>query len=271
MGTSALRRRDVVPGSAGALLPDRASTVPLWAQVCDDLRRRIDLGEFPETFPGEIALTEQYDVSRHTVREALRVLRDEGIVRSERGRASTVEAASFSQRLDTLYSLFSTMDKRGIRQHSVVRRLATTTNPTVADRLGLRSQAKLVVLERVRIADGSPLAHDTAWLPWQVARPLLSLDFSERGLYAALEEYCGVRVDSGNEVISAHVAPRHIKDLLELPTGVAVQYIERTTYAGATAVEWRETHIRGDRFTLEASWSPHQTSLTSLSGHSKEN
>lgn len=270
MGTS-LRRRNVAPGALGPLVPDRTSSVPLWSQVYDDLRRRIDLGEFPETFPGEIALTEQYEVSRHTIREALRVLRDEGIVHSERGRVSTVEAASLSQRLDTLYSLFSTMDERGIRQRSIVRRLSTTTNPTVAARLGLRPQAKLVVLERIRIADESPLAHDTAWVPWQVARPLLSLDFSELGLYGALEEHCGVRVDSGNELISAHVAPRHIKELLELPAGVAVQYIERTAYAGATAVEWRETYIRGDRFTLEAAWSPHQTSLTSVSGHSKEN
>jgi GntR family transcriptional regulator len=266
MVTSAPQRRVVATGSLGPLVPDRDSTLPLWTQVCDDLRRRIDLGEFPETFPGEIALTEQYEVSRHTIREALRVLRDEGIVRSERGRASTVEAAAFSQRLDTLYSLFSTMDERGIRQRSVVHRLSTTTNPTVAERLGLRAQAKLVVLERTRIADDSPLAHDTAWLPWQVARPLLSLDFADLGLYAALEERCGVRVDSGSELISAQVAPRHIKELLELPPGVAVQYIERTAYAGATAVEWRETYIRGDRFSLEASWSPHQSSLTSVSG-----
>ena len=157
MSSSTLRQRDAVPGALGPLAPDRSSTVPLWSQVYDDLRRRIDLGEFPETFPGEIALTEQYEVSRHTIREALRVLRDEGIVRSERGRVSTVEASSFSQRLDTLYSLFSTMDERGIRQRSVVRRLAPTTNPTVAARLGLRPQTKLVVLERIRIARSGDL------------------------------------------------------------------------------------------------------------------
>lgn len=271
MTRSATRPRPGTRGPTGPLLPDRGSTVPLWSQVCDDLRRRIDDGEFPEAFPGEIALTEQYEVSRHTIREALRVLRDEGIVRSERGRVSTVEAASFSQRLDTLYSLFSTIDERGVSQRSTVRRLSTTTNPTVAHRLGLRPQAKLVVLERVRIADEIPLAHDTAWLPWQVARPLLALDFADLGLYAALEEHCGVRVDSGNEHISALVAPRHIKDLLELPASVAVQYIERTAYVGPDPVEWRETYIRGDRFSLEAAWSPHQTSLTTVSGPHKEN
>lgn len=266
MARSATPARLDPRGLSGPVLPDRGSSVPLWSQVCDDLRRRIDLGEFPDTFPGEIALTEQYEVSRHTVREALRVLRDEGIVRSERGRASTVEAASFSQRLDSLYSLFSTIGESGVTQRSTIKRLATTTNPTVAHRLGLRPQAKLVVLERVRIADEIPLAHDTAWLPLQVARPLLSLDFTHLGLYAALEEYCGVRVDTGNEHITAVIAPRHIKESLELPDGVALQYIERTAYSGPDPVEWRETYIRGDRFSLEAEWSPHQTSLTTVSG-----
>lgn len=248
----------------GPHLPDRTSALPLWAQVCDDLRQRVARGEFPGTFPGEIALTEQYEVSRHTIREALRVLRDEGIVRSERGRASTVEAASFSLKLDGLYSLFSTIGEQGVSQRSIVKRQGTTTNSTVAERLGLRANARLVVIERVRIADGTALAHDTAWLPWQLARPLLEVDFTDQGLYAALEEHCGVRVDSGSELISAQVAPTHIKGLLELPDQVAVQYIERTAFADETAVEWRETYIRGDRFTLEATWSPRQSSSPSV-------
>ncbi len=72
-------------------LPDRSSPLPLWAQVSADIRRRVADGAFEEGFPGEIALTEQYEVSRHTVREALRVLRDEGLLRSERGRGTTIE------------------------------------------------------------------------------------------------------------------------------------------------------------------------------------
>jgi GntR family transcriptional regulator len=54
----------------GALRPSRSSPVPLWSQVCEDLRRRIDSGEFSAGFPGELSLTEAYDVSRHTIREA---------------------------------------------------------------------------------------------------------------------------------------------------------------------------------------------------------
>lgn len=265
MGATATQSR-----RPGPQPPDRTSPLPLWAQVYDDLRRRIDADEFPDIFPGEIALTEQYEVSRHTIREALRVLRDEGIVRSERGRASTVETATFSQNLGTLYSLFRTIDERGVTQHSVVKRQAETTNPSVAERLGLRSNAKLVVIERVRIADGEPLAYDTAWLPSKLTHDLLHSDVAQQGLYDALANDCGIVVDAGQESITAHLAPTHIAKILRLPTGVAVHYIERTAFSNSTPIEYRETYIRGDRFSLEAQWNRQDSTLVPMTDAYKE-
>src|SRR6185295_17013007 len=66
---------------------DRSSALPLWAQLHADLMDRIAAGEFTAEFPGEHALTEAYGLSRHTVREALRHLRADGILIAERGRA----------------------------------------------------------------------------------------------------------------------------------------------------------------------------------------
>jgi GntR family transcriptional regulator len=249
---------------SGPHLPDRSDPLPLWAQVSADIRRRVTLGAFDEGFPGEIALTEQYEVSRHTIREALRVLRSEGLLRSERGRGTTIDQASYSQNLGTLYSLFRTIEDQGVRQRSEVRRLSTTVNPTVSDRLSLAPNTELVVLERIRFAGDEPLAVDTAWLPRDLAAPLLALDFTTGGLYDALAARCGVRPESGNERVSANVAPTHIADALDLPAGVAVLYIERTAYAGDLAVEWRETYIRGDRFSFEAEWRPGISTLTPM-------
>ncbi|HTQ92614.1 MAG TPA: GntR family transcriptional regulator, partial [Streptosporangiaceae bacterium] len=59
---------------------DRDSALPLWAQVLGDLRRRLARGEFRLRFPGDNELTEHYGVSRHTVREAVRRLQDEGVL-----------------------------------------------------------------------------------------------------------------------------------------------------------------------------------------------
>ena len=238
------------------MTPDRSSPLPLWAQVSADIRHRISEGAFADGFPGEIALTEQYEVSRHTIREALRVLRSEGLLRSERGRGTTVEQDSYSQNLGTLYSLFRTIEGQGTAQRSDVRRLSTTVNPSVAAQLQLAPTDELVVLERLRFAGNEPLAVDTAWLPKNLAAPLLNADFTTGGLYDALASLCSIRPDAGHEQVAAQTAPSHIAELLHLPDQVAVLYIERTAMANSTPVEWRETYIRGDRFSFEAEWRP---------------
>lgn len=249
---------------SGPVLPDRTSPVPLWAQVSADIRRRVAEGAFDDGFPGEITLTEQYDVSRHTIREALRVLRSEGLLRSERGRGTTIEQSPYSQNMGTLYSLFQTIEEQGVAQRSEVRRLNTTTNSSVAANLQLPPNTELVVLERIRFADDEPLAVDTAWLPKDVASALLKADFTRAGLYDALGSSCGVRPNAGHERVTAQSAPSHIADILQLPTDVAVLYIERTAFANDVAVEWRETYIRGDRFSFEAEWRPGVSTITPM-------
>ena len=77
---------DAAPGSAGPRHLTRTVGTPLWRQLLADLRARMDGGEFTGGFPGELALVDQYGVSRHTVREALRQLRTEGVLDVSRGR-----------------------------------------------------------------------------------------------------------------------------------------------------------------------------------------
>lgn len=254
-----------VPTGLGPRRPDRASPVPLWSQVCEDLRRRIASHEFDPGFPGELSLTEEYEVSRHTIREALRVLRGEGLVRSGRGRGSIVTAPRYRQSLGALYSLFDTLAAQGATQRSEVLRLAPTTNATIAAYLSLPATTPLVVLERVRLVDDEPLAHDTSWLPAAIAAPLLECDFTRTGLYAELQQF-GVLIDSGSERVSAVGAPRHIASHLGVPAQAPAFSIERLALAAGRPAEWRESFVRGDRFSLEADWTPAGTSLIATTG-----
>ncbi|MBC9006868.1 GntR family transcriptional regulator, partial [Micromonospora aurantiaca (nom. illeg.)] len=130
---------------SGPARVDRASALPLWAQVHADLRRRVETGEFATAFPGELVLIEQYAVSRHTVREALRRLRDDGVVVAERGRQPRLAGtAEIEQPLGALYSLFAAVEAAGQDQHSVVRRLDVRADAVVAVRLGLEESTPLL-------------------------------------------------------------------------------------------------------------------------------
>ena len=254
-------------GPSGQIPPSRTHPLPLWAQVTDDLRRRINSGEFSEGFPGEHELTDQYEVSRHTIREALRVLRDDGLLKSERGRGTTVQQAKYSQNLGTLYSLFTTISQQGVEQSSSVKRLALTTNPTVAKEINVTPTSEFVVIERIRFAGAEPLAYDTAWLLAEFAGPLIDADFRHSSVYGELQDRCGIKMDSGREQIYAQVASRHIATALNLASGSPVFAIERVGSSGYQVIEWRETFIRADRFTLEVDFS--HTAHSSLGRYKK--
>lgn len=243
---------------AGAARPlDRHSPMPLWAQLRDDLRRRLEAGAFDEAFPGELALVAEYAVSRHTVRSALRELRADGLVIAERGRRPRLAGdIPITQPLGTLYSLFASVESAGLRQTSIVRAREVCADGVVADRLQLEASTPLFRLERLRLAAGEPLALDTVWLPAGIAAPLLEVDFTHTALYDELASRVGVQIAGGRETIRAVVPAKAQQRLLGIPATAGAFAIDRLGYAGGRPVEWRHTLIRGDRFSLVAESSP---------------
>lgn len=248
---------------------DRDDPLPLWTQVQRDLRRRAGRGEFDDAFPGENVLVSQYEVSRNTVREALRALREEGLVTAERGRAPRlVRGREIQQPVGALYSLFESVRAAGLTQRSVVRRLEQQTDGLVAVRLGLEESTPLVHLERLRLADDEPLALDRVWLPASLGAALLDVDFTHTSLYEELAGRAGVRLQGGEEQIRAALPSPAERALLGCAPDVAVFAIERSGRVGDRVVEWRHTVVRGDRFAFRAQFSAggYRLAVSSLVG-----
>lgn len=238
----------------GPRLPDNDSGVPLWQQVETDLRRRITAGEFAVTFPGEHDLTEQYGVSRHTIRESLRRLRADETVVSARGRGTSVRPPSIDQPLGTMYSLFRSVEAAGLEQISQVRMLDVRREPDVAARLGHQPDVEFVFLERLRLADGEPLAVDQAWLVRSLAEPLLAGEFGHSGIYDELSRLTGKQLTGGRELIRAVVPDPATRKLLGMAAGTAVLAVERIGCLNSAPVEFRRSTIRGDRFAMTTEW-----------------
>ncbi len=239
---------------AAARALDRSSPMPLWAQLQQDLNRQLAAGAFDRAFPTESELTETYAVSRHTVREALRRLRETGVLDSARGRGTQVRR-EIEQPLGSLYSLFRSVEAHGMRPSSRVLALRPEHDADAAGALGLASDADLIYLERVRLTDGQPLAHYLVWGPADVAWPLLAAYFDHSGLYDELAARCGVRPTGGRERITAVQPPGTIRALLHLPDDQPCLRVERAGMAGGRTIEHRVTLVRGDRYTVIADWS----------------
>jgi GntR family transcriptional regulator len=246
----------------GARPVDRDDAAPLWKQLENELRRRLDVGHFDDRFPTDRELMEIYGVSRHTARHAVARLGADGIVRRERGIGSSIDRRQFEQSVGSLYSLFQMVEATGVEQRSEVLALERTIDATAASRLGLAHDTPLVHLRRLRLAGDEPLAIDRLWVSAALAAPLLDVDFSHTAFYDELEQAIGSRPTSGWERISPEVPAGPDRRLLKLPSNQAVFSLRRLGMIGDQAVEWRNTVIRGDRFSFVADWSAsHRNSL----------
>jgi GntR family transcriptional regulator len=226
---------------------------PLWAQVLADLRRRLEAEEFADHFPADAELVEQYQVSRHTAREAVRHLQADGLLERRRGQGSFLTKAAIEQPLGTLYSLYRAIEDAGAVQHSFVRFLEERRDDKAEAMLGCPG-LPLVYLERVRLADGEPVALDCSWLPARWCRPLLSVDFGHTALYEELAQRCGIRLTSGWERIRPVLPDRTQRGLLGLEAHQPAFAIERLATSAEGPVEWRHGVIRADRFSFVARW-----------------
>lgn len=234
----------------------RGDTVPLWEQLRSDIAGRIRSGAFEDgDFPGEHSLAATYEVSRQTVRLALRSLRESGVLIAEPGRTPRV-GRTIEQPLGTLYSLFSSVEATGATQRSIVRQLELRSDSRAATRLALGHDQPVVFLERLRLVEDEPLALDQVWLPGEAAAPLLEADFSRTSLYAEMWHRLGVAPSGGKEEISAVNMTRSEAELLGVRSRTAGFLLLRLGRVHGRPWEWRRTLIRGDRFRMLSRFAP---------------
>jgi GntR family transcriptional regulator len=126
--------------------------------------------------------------------------------------------------------------------------------PEIATELGVGRGAEVVFIERLRFAGPEPIAWDRSWLRVDQAGALLDADLSSGGLYDLLATHCSVRITGGWERIRPVVPEQDERKLLRLPPKTAAFSTKRLALVGETPIEWRQSLIRGDRYSLIAQW-----------------
>ncbi|NNN19906.1 MAG: GntR family transcriptional regulator [Acidimicrobiaceae bacterium] len=232
---------------------DSSSPEPLWSQLVQHLTRSLDTGEFRDGFPSEHELARRYQVSRHTVREGIRQLTEQGRLYSVQGKGTFVSPWQdylFAAR----YSIAKEITRSGLVESSVV--LAQTIVTLERDIPLLRANAgeEVFFVERVRKAGDEVVALNRSWFPKDLGLKLLGVDLSSGSVYEVLEAYCGVVITGGWEKIRASVPNESDRQLLELMESAPVLSLERAAYSAGNVVEWRESLVRDDRFYLVAQW-----------------
>ncbi len=185
-----------------------------------------------------------------TARQALRALRDDGLLYAERGRGTFVAEPKFNVQTRQLLGFSEDMKQRGLLPSSRVlsfeRRAAT---PEIAEKLQIPATEEVFEIVRLRRADKVPMAYETCCLPVRLCPHLKRIEVERGSLYKALEESYGVSIEWADEVLEAAVATRQEASLLELPARAPVLVVQRTVYStDRTPIEVVRSVYRGDRY-----------------------
>lgn len=236
----------------GRLRLDRDSSTPAYAQIAEGLRSLIDTRVIAEgaTLPSERELCEHFGVSRMTVRQALDVLEQAELIRSERGRGTFVLAHHIEKRQQEFRSFSEEMSSRGSTVSSrLVQWSVCPPEPKVQEFFGVPRSESVYHIERIRIADGMPMVLESVQILVSRCPDLARFDLENDSLYRILEQEYGIHLVRSVEEIGAVAAPARVRTLLELPRSTPLLEVHRFTYAaGDQPIEYAVSRIRGDRY-----------------------
>lgn len=231
---------------------DRRCALPLYVQIQQKLREQIRSGALRAgaAVPSERDLSERYGVSRMTVRQAMRALRQEGVLYRERGRGLFVAPTKVDVHTRNLVGFSEDMRQRGLKPSSRLIRLTRERAPTaVADDLGLAPGSDVFHLKRLRLANGAPMAYESTYLPAGLCPNLERYDLARESLYRILQQDFGFQFERAREVLEATAADRRVARLFRTRAGVPVLIVRRVVYtADNRPIESAMTVYRADRY-----------------------
>ncbi|WP_310260966.1 GntR family transcriptional regulator [Fictibacillus barbaricus] len=229
---------------------DKTSPVPLYYQIEEAIKLKIDKGEWESgsMISSEREFAENYEVSRMTVRQAINNLVNDGYLTRRKGKGTFVSGKKIEQKLLGLTSFTEDMKARGYKPASKLVSFQTIqANHQIAKVLEISHNNEIYEIKRVRLANDVPMAIETTFVPAQLIH-LQESHIQDGSLYSQVEQ-AGFHIDYATQSLEASIAREKESEILEIAKGAPVLLIQRQTYlTNGKPLEVVHSVYRGDRY-----------------------
>ena len=174
------------------------SAIPLYQQVAEDLKNRIEQGEFcsGQSIPSEAKLCEQYEVSRITIRNAIAELVEQEILVKYQGKGVFVRTPKISSSLTTFKGFTYFCQENHIKTYTkILENKVVSANAMMTKKLELKDGEKLVYLKRLRHVNDRPVMIEHVYLPYSKYGFLSKIDMENCSLYEKITEKTGLQIE----------------------------------------------------------------------------
>lgn len=236
---------------------NRNGETPLHEQIEAALRRLIQLPQYKggEVLPDEVTLSEQFGVSRNTLRAAIGRLTADGLLERVRKRGTVVKSQKVVTSLNAWHSFTEEMRHRGIEVENFSLRLEQLPAPSdvvavfTAAEEAAKSTHKLWRLRRVRGWDGRPGVVAVSW--FAPSLPLTGKEDFSKPLYSVLGRFPGMKPCLSREQISAEAADTEVASALRVDVGAPLLVRRRIIFNKANVpIEYNINTYAGERYSL---------------------
>ena len=231
---------------------DRSIPVPLYYQIAEVLQSQIRSGQLRpgDQIPTERQLSESFEVSRMTVRQAVVYLVNLGVLTVKRGWGTFVAEPKVSHDTLRLLGFKQEIARQGGTVSSTVLSEEVIDPPgIIREHLQLQAAEKATRIIRLREAWGVPLLLERSYISASRCPGLEKVDLEEHSLYAVLADRYGIELVRSRQSIEATTSNDYESKLFGIPEGSPMVVLESVSYdATDCAIEYCRAHYRGDRF-----------------------
>ena len=194
-----------------------------YQEIAEELRQRALVSPAGSVLPSEAEMSLEFAASRVTIRRALELVREDGLIAARQGFGWFVATDPVPQSLESLATIESHIEGVGKLSERKIEEFAYESAPERVRRvLGVDHVLRV---KRVNLADGEPFAVVTVWCPAELGAHLSPKDVERRPFY----ELLGVTLRGATQTIGADLVDAADARLLGVPTGSPVLRCQRVT------------------------------------------
>lgn len=229
-----------------------AKNVPLYLQIAETFAEQIAFGKLKpnDRLPPERELCKMLNVSRMTLRQALRELEGRGLLTRRQGDGTYVAEPKIERSAGKLVAFTDAMRQKGYLPSAKIIVFETQyADAAVANQLQISLAAPVYVYHRLRFVNSEPLMLEKCTLPVQRFPGLERYDMENRSVYEILRVEYGIRIDHSVQSLEAVLASEYEAGLLNVSIGAPLMLQNRLAFdKDGIPIEFGEDLYRGDRF-----------------------
>jgi GntR family transcriptional regulator len=212
-------------------LVDKTSKIPYYIQIKNDLLDKINNSIYKtgEKIPTEKELSNLYEVSRVTIREAIKELSNENRIEVIKGKGMYIKPYILAPLMgvEKIASFSYLLSNKGLNfSIKILEQKKINTDDKISEKIGVNINSPVVFIERIRYIEDKPGVYTKAYLKYENCSGILNIDLEKNGLFHSIESILGISINNIKRIIEPSLSNEYQSKQLKIKKNSPIIYMQ---------------------------------------------